>query len=138
MSQQPEGNINEMQEKMSAGELELGGGAQFWAYISPQNNTAQNVTNWKVTLQQQDGNWTGTITSQNPQQILQTPNLSGIFKVTVVGSGPNMPEHQLSPKPGSRPDIGCNSNCAAMVLIVSNADGTDANYQTTWDAICKP
>lgn len=114
----------------------LGGGAQFWAYVSPQNNTSQNVTWWQVRLQQTGGNWAGTITSDNPQQILQTPELSGTFDVAVIASGPGFSQKRLTPQSGSKPNIGCNSNCAAMVGIVSNADGTDANYWTTWDAIC--
>lgn len=116
--------------------LEVGKGAKFWAYISPSNNTAKVVTKWSVTIQQRDGNWIGTITSDNPQQTLQTPGLSGIFNVIVVGSGPNMKPHQLQVS-GSPPDIGCNSNCASMVGIVANPEGTDATYWTTWDAYCE-
>lgn len=116
--------------------FELGGGAQFWAYISPQNDTSSNVTKWSVTLEQQDGNWSGTITSDNPTETLKTPDLSGIFNVTVKASGPKFEEKTLSPQQGSKPTVGCNSNCAAMVGIVSNEDGTDANYWTVWDAVC--
>ena len=29
---------------------QLGGGAQFWVYISPQNETAEIVTDWTVRL----------------------------------------------------------------------------------------
>ena len=116
--------------------LQVGNGAVFWAYISPMNDTAEKVTNWSVTIQQQDGNWQGTITSENPKQQLQTPNLSGVFTVTVTGSGPNMPEQRLQAGPSCNPDIGCNSNCAAMVSIVASPDGTSATYCTTWDAFC--
>jgi len=119
-------------------ELKLGQGAQFWAYISPQHQTSQNVTKWEVRIEQTDGNWVGSITSDNPQKELQTPNLSGIFKVTVTASGPNFAQKTLSPEPYSKPDIGCNSNCAGMVGIVANEDGTDATYWTVWDAVCKP
>lgn len=114
----------------------LGGGAQFWAYVSPQNDTDGNVTEWSVTVEQVDGNWAGTITSANPTQTLQTPGLSGIFNVTVVGSGPKLPPQKLTPTDYSKPNIGCNSNCSAMIGIVANADGTDANYWTVWDALC--
>ena len=117
--------------------LELGDGARFWAYISPMYDTAANVTEWSVTITQQDGNWTGTITSADPYAQLQTPHLSGMFNVTVTGSGPNMPEKTLGPQEGSSSHIGCNSNCASMVGIVSTDEsGTDAEYWTTWDAIC--
>lgn len=115
-------------------QLSTAAGAVFWAYISPQNNTDQVVTDWSVTLTQ--GNWIGTITSANPQQQLQTPGLSGIFQVVVTGSGPNMPSQQLSPQAGSKADIGCNNNCAAMVGIVATPQGDSANYWTVWDAFC--
>jgi hypothetical protein len=112
-----------------------GKGAQFWAYVSPQNDTSTAVTKWAVKIEAADNNWTGIITSDNPKQILQTPNLSGIFKVTVTASGGKIQEKNLSPTSDSKPDIGCNLDCAAMVGIVATADGNDANYWTVWDAI---
>lgn len=125
-------NVAEMKHK-----LQTTGGAKFWAYVSPQNDTEQNVTRWAVKLEQEGGNWMGTITSDDPQQTLQTPGLSGTFKVTVTASGPKFGQKQLTPISWSNADVGCNSNCASMVGIVSNADGTDANYWTTSDAYCK-
>lgn len=117
------------------GTLELGGGAQFWVYISPKNDTAKYLKKWKVTFSQ--GKWSGTISSDNPQQQLKTPGLSGIFKVKVVAAiGPILQPHTLSPGAGCQADIGCNSNCASMVVIVAKPRGTDATYCTTWDAIC--
>ncbi len=118
------------------GKLELGGGAQFWAYISPQHETSKNVTKWEVVIEQQDGNWAGKITSDAPQQHLKTPGLSGIFKVTVKASGPNFAETTLTNLPDSKPDIGCNSNCFGMVGIVADEDGKGAKYWTVWDAFC--
>ncbi len=117
--------------------LQFGKGAQFWAYISPSNNTGKAVTKWSVTISQAQSKWQGTITSANPMEKLQTPGLSGEFDVVVVASGPQMPEHQLSVGPESPPNIGCNSNCAAMVGIVATPAGTDATYWTVWDAICE-
>lgn len=116
--------------------LQLSGspGAQFWAYISPQNDTAKAVTDWSVTISQ--GAWSGTITSANPTQQLQTPGLSGIFQVAVTGAGPGMPSQQLPPQAGSSTDIGCNATCASMVGIVADPGGTSAEYWTTWDAFC--
>ena len=122
---------------LEQGTVQLGNGAQFWAYISPQNNTDKDVTTWKVVLQQEGGNWTGEIDSSNPHKILETPNLSGLFNVTVTASGPGFPETKLTPQAGSNPNIGCNSNCASFVGIVATPDGKSANYWTTWDAICK-
>lgn len=118
--------------------LSLGNGAQFWAYISPQNKTAKRLLSWTVELS--NDNWKGSIDSSNPQAHLQTPCLSGIFevKVTVVLDGPTPVELTLQPSPGSQPRIGCDVNCAAMVGIVVSEDGRSATYWTTWDAMCRP
>ena len=125
-----------MSGKANVENVSLGGGAQFWAYLSPQHDTHENVTEWSVTVQQANGNWVGIVTSENPTQTLQTPGLSGLFNVKVVASGPKLPKKELAPTKDSKPNIGCNSNCAGMVGIVSNADGTDAEYLTVWDAMC--
>ena len=131
------GNIEEFKTKVDTGDVVLGNGAQFWAYISPANDTAKYVHDWKVTFTQ--GNWSGSITSENPEVNLQTPGLSGVFDVTVTAKvGKILQPHQLKPQAGSNPNIGCNSNCASMVGIVAAPGGTDANYWTTWDAYCKP
>lgn len=126
--------VTELPDKKNLNEVELGGGAQFWAYISPQNDTAKYVTKWAVKLQQ--GNWSASITSDNPTKTLKTPNLSGLFTVTVTASGPNFKEKQLKPCADSKPNIGCNSNCSSMIQIVANETHNDACYITTWDAIC--
>lgn len=125
-------NVEEMRDS-----IDLGGGAQFWAYISGQNETPARVTEWSVRFEQADGNWTGEITSANPQEILKTPGLSGEFNVQVNASGPEFGPAQLEPLPDSQPNIGCNDNCGAFVGIVASADATGANYWTVWDAICK-
>lgn len=113
-----------------------GGGAQFWAYISPQNETDKYVTKWIVKLEQKDGNWSDFISSDDPQKILQTPNLSGVFRVFVIASGPLIEERRITNLPDSKPDVGCNSNCFAMVGIVATQDGKNAHYWTVWDAFC--
>lgn len=120
------------------GAVALGNGAQFWAYLSPQNDTAARLGSWKVELQQTNGNWSGSISSSNPQAQLQTPQLSGEFivKVTASMKGPEPLELTLQPSPGSQRNIGCNSNCAAMVGIIASADGKSATYWTVWDAMC--
>ena len=115
-----QGNLEEFKQMVSSGEVELGNGARFWAYI-----------------EQQDGNWSGTITSKDPQANLQTPGLSGVFKVTVTAKyGAGLQPRQLKPQQGSKPEVGCNSNCAAMVGIVATPGGGDAQYWTVWDAYC--
>lgn len=114
-------------------------GAQFWAYVSPQHETARFVSDWKVTIEEEDGNWSGTITSENPRKILQSPSLSGVFNVrveAVVGS--ILQPRELYPQAGSKPDIGCKPNCAAMVGIIAAQGGEDAFYWTVWDATCQP
>ena len=118
--------------------LSLGNGAQFWAYISPQNKTAQRLVAWRVELSNES--WKGSIDSSNPQAHLQTPNLSGIFdvKVTACLDGATPVELTLQPSPGSQPRIGCDVNCAAMIGIVVSEDGRSATYWTTWDAMCRP
>jgi hypothetical protein len=128
-------NISEVSQHLNA-EVGVNPGARFWAYISPQNHTEAVVTKWAVTVQQVDGNWQGTITSDEPQQILKTPDLSGVFNVIVMASGPNMPWQKLTPQPDSKAQIGCNSNCTAMVGIIARPGGTGANYWTVWDALC--
>ncbi len=118
--------------------LEVGGGARFWAYISPQNDTENRVTKWEVQLSGQDNNWEGKITSADPHRILETPGLSGVFNVVVHGSGPDIDWQELQPtKEVERPgEIGCNVNCTAMVGIVATPDGKSAQYWTVWDAVC--
>jgi hypothetical protein len=131
------GNIEEFQTKINAGDVTLGNGAQFWVYISPQNDTAQYVHDWTVTFSQQDGDWSGSVSSRDLSPTLQTPGLSGIFNVKVTAKvGAVLQPRTLEPQAGSKPDIGCNSNCAAMVGIVATPGGANANYWTTWDAIC--
>jgi hypothetical protein len=124
-------NVEEIRES-----VQLGGGAQFWAYVSGQNETPTRVTQWSVQIEQIDGNWVGTITSDDPRQMLQTPELSGVFAVRVTASGPEFGPMQLEPLPDTQPNVGCNSNCAAMVGIVASPTDVGANYWTVWDAYC--
>lgn len=114
----------------------LGKGAYFWVYVSPQNDTASVVKKWVVTLRQ--GEWSASISSKDPEPTLQTEGMSGVFEVQVEWQRP--PDDlaiDLSPLPDSKRDIGCNSNCGAMIGIVANEQGDSANYWTVWDAFCK-
>ncbi len=121
--------------------IQLGNGAQFWVYLSPENNTVKMIGTWRVTFSQ--GNWIGTISSENPTQMLQTPNLSGIFDIKVeLLSGSTGTWRQIPPQQGSTNEIGCNSNCASMVGIVADSTtpppgAINAHFWTTWDAFCK-
>jgi hypothetical protein len=131
MAEQLDNNIQEIQSQIS-----LGGGAQFWVYISPQRDTPGLLKQWKVTFQQEDGNWQGSISSDNPQQILKTPGLSGKFMVTAEAAMPEGGPFVLTPLQGSTDEIGCKDNCAAMVGLVALGVAEGANYWTVWDAMC--
>ncbi|MBP2619388.1 hypothetical protein [Chryseobacterium jejuense] len=125
----------------SSGQLQLGGGAQFWVYLSPQHDTAKMITKWRVTFSQ--GNWSDSISSDNPTKQIQTPNLSGIFEIKVeLLSGSTGTWRQIPPQTGSHNEIGCNSNCASMVGIVADSTNPligaiNAHFWTTWDAMCR-
>lgn len=107
-------------------DLHLGGGAQFWGYISGQNNTPNVVTKWKIKLEHTTSDWMGEITSDNPMAMLQTPGMFGTFNVTVTASGPNFKEKKLEvlydPKIHYRPDIACSPDNAGMIGIVAAED----------------
>jgi hypothetical protein len=124
----------------SSGQLQLGGGAQFLVYISPQNDTVKMITQWRVTFSQ--GNWSQTISNDKPNEI-QTPNLSGIFDIKVETlSGSTGTWREIPAQEGSKNQIGCNSNCASMVGIVADSTSPapgaiNAHFWTTWDAFCK-
>jgi hypothetical protein len=125
----------------SGGQMKLGGGAQFWVYLSPDNNTANVVKGWSVTFSQ--GNWHDSITSENPTKTIQTPNLSGMFNIKVqeMDYSTNPPRMvDIPATPPSNNTIGCNSNCASFVGILADAKpkmgGPDATFWTTWDALC--
>ncbi|HEV7814234.1 MAG TPA: hypothetical protein VGP06_03935 [Janthinobacterium sp.] len=70
---------------------------------------------------------------------MQKPNLSGEFTVKVTASlnGTTPIDLTLQPSPDSQRNVGCNSNCAAMIGIVASEDGKSATYWTVWDAMCK-
>lgn len=124
----------------STGTLTVGNGAQFWVYLSPQNDTAQMIKRWRVIFQQ--GSWSGTISSDNPTEQIQTPGLSGIFDIIVEElSGSTGTWRAIPAQAGSTNQIGCNSNCASMVGIVADstnpAPGSiNAHFWCTWDAFC--
>lgn len=124
-----------------ASEVKFGKGAQFWVYISPQSETSKKGKGWSVILSQ--GNWKGTITSEDPMKQLQTPNLSGEFDIEIseLDFSTNPPgKVAIPPKAPSTNKIGCNKNCALMVGIVVDENvklgGTNARFWTTWDAMC--
>ena len=122
-------------------EMKLGGGAQFWVYLSPQNNTAKVIKEWSVKFTQ--GNWSDSITSENPTKQIKTPNLSGNFdiEVTTLNSSTNPPiKVNIPAQLGSINVIGCNANCASFVGLVADEKtllgGVNVKFWTTWDAMC--
>jgi len=130
-------DISQADFEQAGGSVELlGKGACFWVYLSPQNDTAKVVKDWVVTLTQ--GEWSASISSKDPRPFLQTEGMSGVFEVRVEWQQPpNDLVIDLTPLPDTNPDVGCNSNCAAMIGIVADEQGSSANYWTVWDALCK-
>jgi hypothetical protein len=114
---------------------ELGGGARFWVYKSPEGQTSEQITHYKVVFSQ--GDWYGVLHSAEPEAILQTPGLSGEFEVKAFAVGPGGPSYDhppLTPLPDSDANIGCNESCAAMVGLVAADEGQ--HYWTVSDAVC--
>jgi hypothetical protein len=124
----------------SSSVVNLGKGARFWAYLSPQNEKSKMIRNWRVIISQ--GNWTDSITSEDPTKQIQTNGLSGLFNVNVeVLSGSTGMWQKLRPVKGSTNQIGCNVNCSSMVGIVADSTNPpigsiNAKFWTTWDALC--
>jgi hypothetical protein len=125
----------------SPDQVQLGGGAQFWVYLSPQNDTSKMISTWRVTFSQ--GNWSDVISSDDPTKQIQTPNLSGMFDIKVeLLSGSTGGWRQIPPQAGSYNEIGCNSNCAAMVGLVADSlnpppGAINAHFWTVFDALCR-
>lgn len=120
--------------------IQLGNGARFWVYLSPQNDTAKQIQQWRVTFSQ--GNWSDVISSDDPAHQIQTPKLSGTFDIKVeLLSGSTGTWRQIPAQQGSNNEIGCNINCASMVGIVADSTmpapgAINAHFWTTWDALC--
>jgi hypothetical protein len=114
---------------------DLGSGAYFWIYLSPQHETEKVITDWTVTLTQGDKIW--SIHSTDPEPTLKTLGGSGVFEVRVEWRNPETKVVQLlKPLPESKPEIGCNENCAGMIGLLAPGEGEEAGYWTVWDAFC--
>lgn len=62
---------------------------------------------------------------------------SSIFQVPAEWRNPETKVVKLlEPLPESKPEIGCNENCAAMIGLLAPGEGEEAGYWTTWDAYC--
>ena len=105
------------------------------------NQTKEQLKGWAVTFSQ--GNWSDSITSNNPTKTIKTPNLSGTFNLEVTKIDTSTLPPRVINIPAAKHSsniIGCNTNCASMVGIVAQADpafgSANAEFWTTWDAMC--
>jgi hypothetical protein len=115
---------------------ELGGGAYFWVYLSPEHETSKVVKDWTVTLTQ--GDWSASISSDQNPPILKRPDRSGEFGVRVTWRNPPTDVIvELKPSPGSEPGVRCDSGCAAMIGIVAGEGEQMPTYWTVSDAWCR-
>jgi hypothetical protein len=108
---------------------ELGGGAQFVLYVSSAVKEAKPKAVFRAHLSQ--GDWSGTVSSDQNPPILKTNGMSGVFQLKVDYSEP--PAEFIAPIEGPS-EIGCNENCFSMIEI--DIDGEKLFYETTWDAGC--
>ncbi len=119
--------------------LVLGGGAQFWGYLSGQNHSLEIITDFRIVLQHTTSDWMGEITySSYTEGMLKTPNLEGKFKVTVYAKGTTFEETRLEvaddPTIEHNPDIMCRADNAGMIGIIADEDGKGAKYWTISNA----
>ena len=103
-----------------------GPGAKFTVYLSPANETATYVTSWSVTVAHQGGSWSATVTSRDASPVIQSPQLSGTFTVSVIASGPQLESQQLSGDQGDT--IECTDQTQVMIGIVAAQGGYGASY----------
>lgn len=117
-------------EEVGGSAEELGGGAQFVLYVSSAVSEAKPKAVFRAHLSQ--GDWSGTVSSDQEPPILKTDGMSGIFQLSVDYSEP--PAEFIAPLEGPS-ELGCNDNCFSMVKI--GIEGDKLSYTTTWDAACK-
>lgn len=116
-------------EEVGGSAEELGGGAQFVLYVTAAVTEAKPKAVFRANLSQ--GNWAGTVSSDQKPPILQTDGMSGVFQLKVDYSEP--PAEFIAPIEGPS-EIGCNENCFSIIEI-GIKDGK-LFYETTWDAGC--
>ena len=106
-------------------------GVPFTVYLSPSNDTAQWITHWSVSVQNSD--WTGTVTSADPVPVLHGPaGMGGTFNVTVLASGPNLSQQELTSQSGNQ--VSCNSDCQVLVGILAEPMGYGGSFW--FEVIC--
>lgn len=119
--------------------VELGGGAQFWGYLSGMYQTQQIITGFRIELKHTSSDWKGTISYEDYRVgMLKTPELSGDFIVAVYASGTGFSEKRLEllddPSIEHNPNISCRADNAGMIGIIAAEDGKDAKYWTVSNA----
>ncbi|MGN6815189.1 MAG: hypothetical protein ACTHK3_03780 [Solirubrobacterales bacterium] len=125
-----ESDATETLEKFGGNADELGGGAQFVMYVSEAVSEAKPKAVFRAHLRQ--GDWSGTVSSDQNPPILKTDGMSGIFQLKVDYSEP--PAEFIAELIGPS-ELGCNENCFSMVKI--DIEDGKLSCSTTWDAACK-
>ncbi len=112
-------------------------GAHFWVSISSKNETAEKLKDWKVVFCHLKTGWIGEINSDNPNQNLFTPGLSGLFSVEAFVTGPHDEWQKIEAEEGTNPMIGCKKHCASMVEISRKSSSSAFQYSTKWNVLCQ-
>lgn len=88
---------------------------QFWAYLSPQNNSFKKIKNWRVIVSQE--NWSDTITNKNPTKKIEKKGLNGLVNVSVeIYCSTKGLWEDLMPVDGSTNTIEFSSKCISIVF----------------------
>lgn len=88
---------------------------QFWAYLSPQNDSLKKIKNWRVIVSQE--NWSETITDKNPTKKIEKKGLKGLINVSVeIYCNRKKLWENLKPVDDSKNTIEFNSNCISIVF----------------------
>ncbi len=115
-------------------------GARFIAYLSPQDQTATHLTDWRVHLEHTTSNWMGNITP-DMKDYLTTPKLYGTFTVKVRASGPDLGTDvvaELLPDSEGchyRPDVAVSIDNIGMIGLVTADNGKKLYYWTVSDTL---
>lgn len=101
---------------------------EFWAYLSPQNNSFKKIKNWRVIVSQE--NWSETITNENPNKKIEKKGLNGLVNVSVeiYCSKKNLWKN-LIPVDDSTNRIEFNSKCISIVFGIFAEKKADSNQK---------
>jgi hypothetical protein len=102
---------------------------QFWAYLSPQNNSFKKIKNWRVIVSQE--NWSETITNENPDKKIEKKGLNGLVNVSVeIYCSRNNLWENLIPVDNSVNTIEFNSRCISIVFGIFAEKEIHSNQKT--------